>query len=126
MLTGACLSGDTWALALSIGVPAAFALVIISGLLLLLISRRSRHHSLLWGGVLPPGPGRGTTLLVSHITDWFMLWEEVDSSTMEMAVMIHDRVMRQMAAKHAGYEAASGACNEFLDQASSIASLLRT
>ncbi|KAG2442801.1 hypothetical protein HXX76_002880 [Chlamydomonas incerta] len=51
-----------------------------------------------------PGPGPGTTLLVTDIQDSTCLWESLPAEVMDAAVKLHHRVIRELLLPHHGYE----------------------
>lgn len=76
MRHGSGLSNGTVA---AIAAPlSALGAVLLAGLLMWLLMARnmakSKHRALLTGKVMAPGPGPGTTLLVSDIQDSTVLW----------------------------------------------------
>ncbi|KAG2450079.1 hypothetical protein HYH02_000183, partial [Chlamydomonas schloesseri] len=54
-----------------------------------------------------PGPGPGTTLLVTDIQDSTCLWESLPAEAMDTAVKLHHRVIRELLLPHHGYETAT-------------------
>ncbi|GIL74684.1 hypothetical protein Vretimale_2319 [Volvox reticuliferus] len=54
-----------------------------------------------------PGVGPATTLLVTDIQDSTPLWEILPAEVMDSAVKLHQRVLRELLLKHAGYESAT-------------------
>lgn len=56
-------------MALCTGLPLlAVLVVLVLGLALLVARGQAQQRNLLWGAVLPPGPGPATTLVVTRIT----------------------------------------------------------
>lgn len=102
-------AGGVSALALAIAVP---LMAVVGGTAVVLVvllagRRRAQHRALLSGAVTAPGPGPATTLVVTAVADWHLLWEEVEGDVIEAAVRMHDRIIRGLAAKHGGYESSS-------------------
>lgn len=65
---------------------------------------QANHHRSLFGGVLPPGPGPQTTLLVSDVEGSTQLWESLPAAVMEKAMLVHHATLRRSLAAHVGYE----------------------
>ncbi|KAG2483423.1 hypothetical protein HYH03_017679 [Edaphochlamys debaryana] len=61
----------------------------------------------LLGGVRAPRPGPDTTLLVTDVQNGTLLWEALPAaSCMDPAMRMHHATLRQLCARHDGYESA--------------------
>lgn len=85
----------------AVGVGFGCAGLILVFILLLWWLSKSMHRSLL-GGVLPPGLGPDTTLLVTDIQNSTRLWEDLSVIVMDQSLRLHHATIRTLLPKHNG------------------------
>ncbi|KAG1655623.1 hypothetical protein FOA52_008837 [Chlamydomonas sp. UWO 241] len=103
LVTQAASSNKRLAIILGVAIP---LIVVLSALLATMFIVRHRKRSL-FGGLLVPPPGEGTTLVVTDIMDSTPLWETLAPGVMECALATHNAVVRQTLVKWSGYEQAT-------------------
>lgn len=97
------------AIALGSSLPLIFLILAIMMFMAHMVRWQAlQQRALLWGAVLPPGPGPATTLVVTGIAGWQHLLDGVDGEVMEAALGVHNKVIRRLARKHGGYESVVG------------------
>ncbi|KAJ9524074.1 hypothetical protein QJQ45_022567, partial [Haematococcus lacustris] len=65
--------------------------------------QRGQHRSLL-GGILPPGVGPATTLMVTDIQDSTALWEALPDHVMDATIALHHATIRACLTAFTAYE----------------------
>ncbi|KAG1668809.1 hypothetical protein FOA52_004903 [Chlamydomonas sp. UWO 241] len=93
-------------LAIILGVVIPLIFVLSALLIAWFMVVRHRKRSL-FGGLLAPPPGEGTTLVVTDIMNSTPLWETLAPGVMERAVETHNAVVRKALGKWSGYEQAT-------------------
>ncbi|KAL6755160.1 hypothetical protein V8C86DRAFT_2683483 [Haematococcus lacustris] len=68
-----------------------------------ILRQRGQHRSLL-GGILPPGVGPATTLMVTDIQDSTALWEALPDHVMDATIALHHATIRACLTAFTAYE----------------------
>ncbi|KAG2495323.1 hypothetical protein HYH03_006593 [Edaphochlamys debaryana] len=101
---------STWELALAVALPCAAALAALAGAVAFVTMkwRRGLAKASRGQGTAPPGPGP-LSLVVTDIEDSTRLWEweGLAADVMDAALRLHQRVLREAALEHRGYESAT-------------------
>ncbi|KXZ48733.1 hypothetical protein GPECTOR_25g317 [Gonium pectorale] len=95
------LTGQQLAAIIASSVCVTVAAAVLLSLAVLLLRRRG-------GGALgPPGPGLGTSLVLTDIQNSTVLWETLPADVMDVALRCHHEVLRGLLPLHRGYESAT-------------------
>ncbi|KAG2453169.1 hypothetical protein HYH02_002493 [Chlamydomonas schloesseri] len=100
---GSSSSSET-VLLVSILVPVAAALVAAGAAVWVGLRWRRRRRERRQAREAAPGAGPDTTLLVTDIESSTVLWESLEAATMDAAIKLHHRIIRQLLLQHGGYE----------------------